>query len=114
VAGAGLTEDEARKRGIPYSVSKFMFAANGKALTMGETDGLVKVISEEQSKKIIGVHILGPQASDLIHEGVLAIHHGLNAEEIGKVIHAHPTLAESFQEAVLGLNDQAIHLIPRI
>lgn len=114
VAAAGLTEEEAKTRGISYTVSKFMFAANGKALTMGETDGLVKVIAEEQSKKIIGVHILGPQASDLIHEGVLAIHNGLNAEEIGHVIHAHPTLAESFHEAVLGLNDQAIHMVPRL
>lgn len=114
VAAAGLTEEEAKTRGISYTVSKFMFAANGKALTMGETDGLVKVIAEEHSKKIIGVHILGPQASDLIHEGVLAIHNGLNAEEIGNAIHAHPTLAESFHEAVLGLNDRAIHMIPKI
>lgn len=114
VAAAGLTEEEAKARGISYTVSKFTFAANGKALTLGETDGLVKVIAEEVSKKIIGVHILGPQASDLIHEGVLAIHNGLNAEDISNVIHAHPTLAESFHEAVLGLNNQAIHMIPRI
>ncbi len=114
VATVGLTEEDAKTRGISYTVSKFMFVANGKALTMGETDGLVKVIADEQSKKIIGVHILGPQASDLIHEGVLAIHNGLNAEEIGNTIHAHPTLAESFQEAVLGLDNQAIHMIPRI
>ncbi len=114
VAAAGLTEEEAKTRGISYTVSKFMFAANGKALTMGEADGLVKVIADEQSKKIIGVHILGPHASDLIHEGVLAIHNGLNAKEIGHVIHAHPTLAESFHEAILGLNNEAIHMIPRV
>lgn len=112
MASVGLTEEEAKQREIPYSVSKFMFAANGKALTMGETNGLVKVIAEENSKKILGVHILGAHASDLIHEGVLAIQHGLSAQQVSHAIHAHPTLAESFQEAVFGLDDQAIHMIP--
>ena len=112
VAGVGLTEEEAKERKIPYIVSKFMFAANGKALTMGEADGLVKVIAEEDSKKIIGVHILGAHASDLIHEGVLAIQNGLRAEDIGHTIHAHPTLAESFHEAILGLENKAIHMVP--
>lgn len=114
LAAVGLTEEEAKEREIPYVVSKFLFAANGKALTMGESDGLVKVIAREDSKEVIGVHILGPHASDLIHEAVLAVQNGLTAEEIGHTVHAHPTLAESFHEAVLGLDNQAIHMVPRV
>jgi len=113
IATVGLTEEEAKDRGIPYRVSKFMFAANGKALTLGETDGLVKVIAEEQSKRVIGVHILGPHASDLIHEATLAITHRLTVEDIIHVVHAHPTLGESFHEAILGLDNQAIHMAPK-
>lgn len=113
IATVGLTEEEAKQTGIPYIVSKFMFAANGKALTLGETDGLVKIIAEKQSKKILGVHILGPHASDLIPEATLAIAHNLKAEDLLQVIHAHPTLSESFHEAILGLDDQAIHLAPK-
>lgn len=112
IAAVGLTEEEAKKRGISYLVSKFMFAANGKALTMGESDGLVKVLAEEKTKKVIGVHILGPHASDLIHEGALVVEHGLTVADIGRTIHAHPTLAESFHEAVLGIGGQAIHIMP--
>ena len=86
-----------------------MFGANGKALAMGEPEGFVKVISSGEEHKIIGVHIMGPHASDLIHEGALAIAHNMNALDIANTIHAHPTLAEAFSEAVLGLRDEAIH-----
>lgn len=113
IASVGLQEEEIKKRGISYTVSKFMFAANGKALTMGEGDGLVKVLAEKDTKKVLGVHILGPHASDLIHEGALAVNLGLTADDIGHTIHAHPTLAESFHETVLGINGQAIHLMPQ-
>ena len=109
VAHVGLTEDEAKEKGLDIKVSKFMFGANGKALAMGEGDGLVKVISEGDDNKIIGVHILGPHASSLIHEGALAISKELNADDIGNTIHAHPTLGEAFLEAVLGLKGEAIH-----
>lgn len=112
IASVGLTEEEAKVE-ISYQVSKFMFAANGKALTMGESDGLVKVLAEKDSKKIIGVHILGPHASDLIHEGTLAVEHGLTVADIGQTIHAHPTLAETFHEAVLGIEGKAIHIMPQ-
>lgn len=114
IASVGLTEEEAKKRSIPYRTGKFMFTANGKALTMGESDGLVKVLAEESSGKVIGVHILGPHASDLIHEGTLAVEHGLTAADIGRTIHAHPTLAESFLESVLGVENQAIHAMPQV
>ena len=113
IATCGLTEEEAKNRGISYEVSKSMFSGNGKALTMGESEGLVKIIAERSSRKIIGVHILGPNASDLIHEGTLAVENALTAGEIGQTIHAHPTLAEAFHEAVLGIDNKAIHTMPK-
>ncbi len=109
VAHVGLTEEEAKEKGIEFKSSKFLFGANGKALTLGETDGFIKVLADENNK-IIGVHIIGPHANDLIHEGALAIANELNVEHIAKTIHAHPTLSEAFAEATLGLNDQAIHM----
>lgn len=109
VAHVGLTEEEAKEKGIEFKSSKFLFGANGKALTLGETDGFIKVLADANNK-IIGVHIIGPHANDLIHEGALAIANELNVEHIAKTIHAHPTLSEAFQEATLGLNDQAIHM----
>lgn len=111
IATVGMTEDEAKKMGIEYKVSKFMFGANGKALALGETEGMVKVLSNNDNM-IIGVHIMGPHASDLIHEGTLAVSNGLNAEDIACTIHAHPTLSEAFLEAVLGLKGEAIHMVP--
>ena len=113
LSSVGLTEEEAKKREIDYSVGKFNFAANCKAQTIGEGDGLVKVLADNTSKKIIGVHILGPNASDLIHEGALAIENGLTIEDIRKTIHAHPTLSEAFQEASLATLGEAIHALPR-
>ena len=109
VAHVGLTEEEAKEKGIEFKSSKFLFGANGKALTLGETDGFIKVLADENNK-IIGVHIIGPHANDLIHEGALAIANELKVEHIAKTIHAHPTLSEAFAEATLGLNDQAIHM----
>jgi len=109
IAYVGLTEEMAKEKGLDYKVSKFMFGANGKALAMGEPEGFVKVISSGEEDKIIGVHIMGPHASDLIHEGALAIAHNMNALDIANTIHAHPTLGEAFSEAVLGLRNEAIH-----
>ena len=111
VAHVGMTEEEAKEKNIDYKVSKFLFGANGKALTLGEPDGFVKVMADEKNK-IIGVHIIGPHANDLIHEGALAISNELKVENIAKTIHAHPTLSEAFYEATLGLEGQAIHMAP--
>ena len=117
IASCGITEDEAKASGISYRTSKSMFGANGKALALGESDGFVKVISTDDKKNkgediIIGVHIMGPHASDLIHEGALAISNKLSINAIKNTIHAHPTLSEAFYEAALGLNGKAIHAIP--
>ncbi len=111
IAFAGVTEDEAKAKGIPYQTGKFMFGANGKALTLGEGEGFIKVISDENDK-LIGVHILGPHASDLIQEGVLAIGMKIAAEDIRGTIHAHPTLSEAFAEAVMDLQGIALHCAP--
>ena len=87
-----------------------MLGANWKALTMGESEGLVKVISD-MDYKIIGVHIMGAHASDLIHEGLLACEKGLGVDDFKNVIHAHPTLPEAFFESVMGLKGEAVHMV---
>lgn len=112
VACAGISEDEAKEKGIDYITSKFLFGANGKALTLGEGEGLVKVIAKKCDNTIIGVHIMGSHASDLIHEGVIAIEKKFKPEDIAQIVHAHPTLSEAFVEAVLGLTGDSIHTIP--
>lgn len=110
VASVGYTEEKLKEEGIEYHVSKFMLGANGKALTMGESDGLVKVLCDSDYK-IIGVHIMGAHASDLIHEGLLACEMGMTVEELKHVIHAHPTLAEAFYESAMGLKGEAVHMV---
>lgn len=112
LASLGAREEELKEKGIEYKVSKFLFGANGKALTLGEGEGLIKVIADGDDK-IIGVHILGPHASDLIHEAVPIINEELTADAIKHMVHAHPTLSEAFYEAVMGLKEEAIHLVPR-
>jgi dihydrolipoamide dehydrogenase len=111
IAGVGLTEQECKPQGIAYKVSKFPFTASGRALTMGETAGLVKMICD-QDGYLIGLHILGPQATDLIAEGGLALALGATAREIAETIHAHPTLPESIMEAAKGQLEGAIHAAP--
>ncbi len=114
ISSVGITEEEAKNKNIEYKTSKFMFGANGKALTLGEPEGMVKVISSTKSgkDKILGVHIMGAHASDLIHEAVLAINNDMDIEDIISTVHAHPTLSEVFLEAVMGLKGESIHMIP--
>lgn len=112
IASVGITEDEAKEQGIAYNTSKFMFAANGKALSLGEGEGFIKVISKAEDNTIIGVHVMGPHASDLVHEGAIAIQNKLTSKDIKHTVHAHPTLGEAFYEAVLGLDKEAIHMVP--
>ncbi len=112
VSFVGLTEEDIKAKGIDYKVSKFLYAANGKALTLGEGEGFVKVFASKEDNKIIGVTIIGPHANDLIHEGALAIANDMDVDSICRTIHAHPTLSEAFMEAVHGLDDKAIHIAP--
>lgn len=113
IATVGLTEEEALAGGNRCFVSKFLLGANSKAVTMGEEQGLVKVIACEPSKEVIGVHILGSHASTMIHEAALAVEHRLTVNDIARTIHAHPTISEAFLEAVLGLENRAIHAAPK-
>jgi dihydrolipoamide dehydrogenase len=99
IAGVGLTEQEVKEQSLDYGVAKFPFSASGKALAMGATDGLVKLICEQGSGRVLGMHVLGPHASDLIAEGTLAVQLGATAKDIADTIHAHPTLSEATMEA---------------
>lgn len=110
VASVGLTEEEARKENNNIKVSKFPFMANGKALGMGETEGVVKIIADADTFELLGLHILGVHASDLIAEGTLALSMEATAFEIVNTIHAHPTLAETIAEAAEGITGKPIHL----
>jgi len=110
VASVGLTEEEARKENNNIKVSKFPFMANGKALGMGETEGMVKIIADADTSELLGFHILGVHASDLIAEGTLAMSMEATAFEIINTIHAHPTLAEAIAEAAEGIVGKPIHL----
>ncbi|MEA1974464.1 MAG: dihydrolipoyl dehydrogenase [Bacillota bacterium] len=111
VSSVGKTEEEVKSENLDYNTNKFMFAANGKALALGEGDGFIKVI--EADNKIVGVHILGPHASDLIHEAAIIINSNMGVKDVARTIHAHPTLSETFVEAVLGLHNEAIHQMPK-
>lgn len=111
IASIGITEEEAKNKGIDYKVSKFSFRANSKALTLGEEEGILKVIGRKEDNRIIGVHIIGPHASDIIHEAALAVNKKMKVEDIKEVIHAHPTLCEVFYESVMGLKGEAIHMM---
>ncbi len=112
IAVVGLNEEEAKARGISCKTGKFLFGANGKALTMGEEEGFIKVLAKTDTGEIIGVHIMGPHASDLIHEAVLMVDKKLTVEAVSKTVHAHPTLSEALIEAVLGVEGRAIHSAP--
>lgn len=112
VAQVGLTEEEVIAKEIPYVKSKFMFTGNGKAVSLGEADGFVKVIATADLKKILGIHIIGPHANDLIHEGTVAMANDMGVESIAKMIHAHPTLSEAFMEAIHQLEGKSIHSAP--
>lgn len=108
VASVGLSEDEAKEQGLDYQVAKFPFIANGKALAQGDTDGLVKLVAAGTGE-ILGMHIIGPHASDLIAEGAVAVHQRLTAKELAHIIHAHPTLPEAIAEAAHGLAGGYLH-----
>jgi dihydrolipoamide dehydrogenase len=113
VATAGLSEDEARKKGLDPLVGKFAFAALGRAIAIDHTEGFVKVVADRDSKLILGVTIVGPEASDLIAEATLALEMGAYLEDVALTIHAHPTLAEAFMEACKAALGEAIHAVNR-
>jgi dihydrolipoamide dehydrogenase len=113
IAHVGLGEKEAKEKGIAVKVGRFPFAASGRALTLGQTEGFVKVVADAESGRVLGAHIVGPRATDLIAEATLAIQNGLTIEQVDLTIHAHPTLPESFMEAALAAQGRAIHVANR-
>src|SRR6266567_7892734 len=113
IAHVGLGEKEAKDKGIEVRVGRFPFAASGRALTLGQSEGFAKVIADAGSGKLLGAHIIGPRATDLIAEATLAIQNGLTLEQLDLTIHAHPTLPESLMEAALAAQGRAIHIANR-
>lgn len=109
-AGVGLTEEKAKEEGIPYKVGKFPLMANGKALIMNGGEGMIKFIIGKEYGEVLGVHILGPRATDLIGECALAIGMEATVDEIYATIHAHPTVTEAVREAALAATKRAIHI----
>jgi dihydrolipoamide dehydrogenase len=110
LASVGTSEDDAARRGVAVAVGTFPFMANGRARCLGETDGGVKIVADAKTDRILGVHILGPRASDLIAEAALAIEFGASAEDVARAVHAHPTLPEAVKEAALAVAKRAIHV----
>jgi len=110
IASVGLREDQASEKGIDYITGHFQFRALGKAHAMGEISGFVKVIADKGTDRLLGVHIIGPHASDLIHEAAVAIKAGLKVRDIADTIHAHPTLSEGLMEAAEDVHGEAIHV----
>lgn len=113
IAVAGLTEAQAKEKGIEVRVGKFPFAALGRAMAVHETDGFFKVVANKQTNELLGVHIVGAEASDLISEGALALEMHAFLEDIGLTIHPHPTLGEGFMEAAMNGLGHAIHILNR-
>jgi len=109
VAWVGQTEEELKQAGVNYAVGKFPFKANSRARTNGDDDGFVKVISDKETDKILGAHIIGPNAGDLISELVLGIEYGASSEDIARTCHAHPTLSEAVKEAAMNAHGKCIH-----
>jgi dihydrolipoamide dehydrogenase len=110
VASVGLTEAKAKEAGYDVKTGKFPFSASGKARIIGETDGFVKIVSEKKYDEILGVHIIGPHATELLAEACVAMQLESTAEEFGNTIHAHPTVSESVMEAAEGVHDMSIHI----
>lgn len=107
LASVGSTEEQLKEKGIEYKAGSFMFTANGRAKAMASTDGMVKVLADAKTDRLLGVHILGPRASDMIAEAVVAMEFGGSAEDLARSFHAHPTLAEALREAALNVDKRA-------
>lgn len=109
IASVGANEDALKAAGIKYRSGRFSFAANGRARAAGQTDGFVKVLADEATDRVLGVHIIGAHAGELIHEAAVAMEFGASSEDIARCCHAHPTLAEAVKEAAMAVDQRAIH-----
>lgn len=108
-ACVGRTEEQLKEEGVPYGAGRFNFMGNGRARCMDETEGFVKILAHRETGKVLGVHIVGPRASDLIAEAVTVMTYGGTAQDIAMTFHAHPTLSEAMKEAALDVEKRAIH-----
>ena len=113
VAWVGITEDEAKRRGDDYKVGSFPFAANGRALAANEAVGLVKFVADAKTDRVLGMHVFGPQASELTMQGSIVMEFGGTIEDIQLICYAHPALSESVHEAALAVDNRAIHAAPK-
>ncbi len=113
MSSVGLTEDQCKEKGLNYQTGQFPFAASGRAMTLMETDGFVKIISDKETDEVLGVHMVGPEVTELIAEAALAIEMGATVEDISRTIHAHPTLPESMMEAAEAVHGQVVHIYQR-
>jgi dihydrolipoamide dehydrogenase len=109
LASVGKTEEQLKEQNVDYRVGKFPFLANGRAKAMDESEGIVKILADAKTDRVLGVHILGPRASDLISEAVTVMEFAGSAEDIARICHAHPTLSEAVREAALAVDKRAIH-----
>lgn len=110
IAGVGKTEEQVKASGEPYKIGSFPFAANGRAMAANDTVGMVKIIADEETDRILGMHVVGPQASELIQQGCIAMEFGSSAEDIQLMVFGHPTLSESIHEAALDVDGHAVHI----
>ncbi len=109
IASVGRTEEQLREAGVEYRKGTFRFRANGRAQAIGDTEGKIKMLANANTDRVLGVHILGPRAGDLIAEAAAAMTFGASSEDIARTCHAHPTLAEALKEAALAVDDRALH-----
>jgi dihydrolipoamide dehydrogenase len=110
VASIGKTEDDLKRQGVSYKVGKFPFTANGRARAMGSTDGFVKLLADKESDRLLGAHIIGPDAGTLIAELATAMEFGASSEDVARTCHAHPSLSEAVKEAALAVEGRALHI----
>ncbi|MCB1804225.1 MAG: dihydrolipoyl dehydrogenase, partial [Candidatus Competibacteraceae bacterium] len=111
IAWVGKTEQALKTEGIPYKSGNFPFAANGRAKAMDDAAGMVKILAHAETDRLLGVHIVGPMASELIQEAVLAMEFAASSEDLARTIHGHPTLYEAVHEAALSVHKRALHMI---
>jgi dihydrolipoamide dehydrogenase len=109
VASVGKTEEQVKASGIAYRVGKFPYMANSRARSIDDAEGMVKIIADKETDKVLGVHIMGPSAGEVIHEACLAMEYGASSEDIARTCHGHPTLSEALKEAAMATYDKAIH-----
>ena len=110
VASVGKTEEELKEAGVKFKKGNFPFMANSRARANGSADGFVKVLADAETDRILGCHIMGPNAGEMIAEAVLGMEYGASSEDIARTCHAHPTLSEAFKEACMATYDKPIHM----